>query len=76
MAAVIRYLDAGQDVLNAGTMPDLRGLEERVAMLCERIKLAPPESHEECLPKLVILLEKLNDTEKAMRSFQEALKKS
>ncbi len=71
-AAITTYLEAAQDILKSGVMPDITALEKRVAAVCEQVKKAPKDVHEECLPELVGLLEKLNEYERNMRAFHEA----
>lgn len=60
LAAIRNYLIAAQDVMKTGHMPDLTGLENRVAILCEAIQTAEPDAQKECLPELMVLLDQLN----------------
>jgi hypothetical protein len=69
VATIQAYLTAAQGVLDSGYMPDITALESRVAQLCERIQKAPKEIHDQCLEKLVELLEQLNACEQKMRAF-------
>jgi len=70
MNAIRNYLIAAQDVVKSGHMPDLAGLEGRIAALCESILKAEADIQGECLPQLQELLEQLNACEKAMRASQ------
>jgi hypothetical protein len=70
LAAIRNYLLAAQDVVKSGHMPDMTGLENRIAVLCEAIQQAPPDVQGECLPQLHILIEQLNACEQAMRKSQ------
>lgn len=67
--AIKGYLTAAGDVVKSGHMPELVGLEERMAFLCEAIKKSTPETQETCLLHLPLILEQLNTCENAMREL-------
>lgn len=64
------YLDAAQEVIAQGHMPDMMGLDQRVAALCAALEQAEPDIQQECLPRLGGLLDKLDACEAAIRTFQ------
>ena len=64
------YLQAVNEVLREGHMPNIADLDDRVALLCSHIKKAPLEVQEVCLTKLGELLKKLDKCENEMTSFQ------
>ena len=70
--SIKKYLDAAQDILKTGYMPDITSLEKRVAILCEALQKTDPDIQKETLPALADLLQNLDRCEKAMRSFSEA----
>ena len=72
LAAIKNYLIAAQDVVASGHMPDLTGLENRIALLCQSIQKTEPAVQKECLPELTSLLDHLNLCEKGMRTSHEA----
>jgi hypothetical protein len=72
LEAIKSYLLAAQDVVKTGHMPELEGLENRIARLCESIQGADPETQQTCLPELFTLIDHLNACEKAMRESRVA----
>ncbi len=72
MASIRNYLVAAQDVVRSGHMPDMTGLENRVASLCESIQKAPSEVQAECLPQLHELLAQLGSCEEVMRGATQS----
>lgn len=73
---VKNYLTAAQDIMASGHMPDMGGLENRVAALCESIQTAPKDIRQEYLPALLDILETLNACEARMRELYEAMQKN
>jgi hypothetical protein len=71
MSAIRNYLIAAQDVVKSGHMPDMSGLENRIAALCEAVQNAEPHVQGECLPQLHELLTQLDACEKVMRESQQ-----
>jgi hypothetical protein len=76
IAAIEKFLDAATQIITTGQMPDITSLEGRVATLCKDIQTGPTSVHEICLPKLVKLMEQLNETEKQMRRWKDARQKT
>jgi hypothetical protein len=64
------YLQAANEILHEGHMPDIADLDNRIAELCSDVEKAPSEIQGVCLRRLDDLLLKLNDCEDAMTSFQ------
>jgi hypothetical protein len=65
------YLQAVHEILQEGHMPNIADLDDRIAQLCSYVEEAPPEIQKTCLIKLDDLLNKLNNCEDAMTSFQK-----
>ena len=68
ITAIKNYLIAAQDLMKSGQTPELAGLENRIAILCQSIKAAPQDTQKECLPELMLLLEQLNSCATDMRA--------
>lgn len=69
LAAIRDYVLKAQDLMRAGKMPDMRGLEERTAALCEIIQKASSDLQKKCAPELVELVHQLDDCEKDLHAF-------
>lgn len=63
------YLRATREIMEDGHMPDIAGLDDRVARLCSVVEEVHPEIQERCITKLDDLLQKLNDCEDQMAEF-------
>ncbi len=70
--SITTYLDAVHETVKQGHMPDMRGLDKRIADLCAALEQAPQDIQQQCLPKLGAVLEKLDICEAAIRAFQAA----
>jgi hypothetical protein len=66
--AIYGYIGAARDIVHAGQMPDMMGLDRRVSELCASIELSEPDVRQECLPKLDLLLQKLDECEADIRA--------
>ena len=64
--SLITYVAAAREIVQSGYMPDLKGLDERVADLCAALTLTDPDTKQACLPKLTLFLESLNICENEM----------
>ena len=53
-------------------MPDMIGLDNRVADLCAALKESEPEIQQECLPKLSEMLDRLDECERDLRAYYDA----
>jgi len=73
--SVESYLRAVRDVMDEGHMPDISGLDDRVAKLCDIVQEVSPDIQERCATKLDELLQKLNDCEDEMAVFQDKRQK-
>jgi hypothetical protein len=58
--------------LKKGIMPNMFGLDQRIAEVCKRIEGADEAIQQECLPLLSILLNDLDECENDVRKWQEA----
>jgi hypothetical protein len=74
LAAIKSYLIAAEDVMKLGHMPDLTGLESRIAILCESVQNADNDLQKECLPELLALVDHLNVCERYIKKAQESVK--
>jgi hypothetical protein len=72
--AIYGYIEAARDIVRAGQMPDMMGLDQRVSALCADIEQAEPDVRQECLPKLDRLLQKLDICEADIRGAHPARK--
>jgi len=64
------YLEAVHEILGEGHLPNIADLKDRIECLCNDVENAPLEIQSVCIKKLNDLLEKLNNCENAMTSFQ------
>jgi hypothetical protein len=71
LSSIRDYLTAAQQVLKEGHMPDMAGLEQRVAAVCVAIQNAPQSIRGGYLPVLASILEQLNDCEKDLKAWKE-----
>jgi hypothetical protein len=71
IGSIEKYLAAAEDVLKAGHMPDMTGLEQRVGALCSDIQKAAHDAQQKCLPPLQALLPRLNNCEAGLRKWKE-----
>ena len=70
--AIIKYITAAREIVQSGHMPDLKGLDLRVAALCNALAEADLETQQAFLPKLNDIIQSLNSCEDEMRAFHEA----
>lgn len=63
------YITAFESILESGRMTEMVGLEQRVAEVCEAIKMADEATKGECLLELKELLKRINSCEERMRSL-------
>lgn len=73
LAGIREYIQETQRQLQSGTMPDMAGLEQRTEALCAIIQEASSDLQKKCAPELKDLAQQLNDCEKDLHSFYEAL---
>ena len=66
------YLQAANEILETGHMPDLAGLDGRLAHLCALANQVDPAIRQECLNALARVLKKLDACEEAMRAYRTA----
>ena len=70
--AIRIYLQAVQASLKDGSMPDMSGLDQRIADLCKNLHEAGREVQAQCLPELSVLLKDLDVCEKDLRAWHAA----
>ncbi len=70
-SAIDSYIAAVRETLRDGHMPDMRGLDSRVADICAALKESPPDVQKECLPKLAEMLDHLDECERDLRAFND-----
>ena len=71
-----KYLTAARDTLRGGHMPDMIGLDARVAHLCRTIEQCEFDVQQYCLPRLNELLQSIDACETEIRAFHEAMTKA
>ena len=72
LQALHEYVNAIRGVLASGRMPEMIGLEKRIAELCQSINLADPDAQKHYLPELKKLLEYINICEDDLRTFNSS----
>jgi hypothetical protein len=70
--AIYNYIETAREIVHAGQSPDMMGLDKRVSQLCASLAASEPEIQQSCLPKLSVLLEKLDLCEADIRAAQAA----
>jgi hypothetical protein len=70
--SVDAYLQAVHEIVQEGHMPDIAGLDNRVAHLCAAVEGVDTDIQGRCLAKLDELLDKLNSCEDEMTAFHES----
>jgi len=73
--AIDAYLKAVREILQEGHMPDMAGLDKRVAALCSTLETADTDVQQQCVPKLSDLIKRLDVCETEIRSFHAAQNK-
>jgi hypothetical protein len=73
--AIVKYITAAREIVQSGHMPDLNGLDGRVAALCAALMKADKITQQQCLPQLNAILETLDTCEVEMRALHQAPQK-
>ena len=71
-----KYLTAARETLRGGHMPDMVGLDARVAQLCKSIEQSESDVQQYCLSRLNDLLQNIDACEAEIRAFHEAVTKA
>ena len=70
--SLIKYITAAREIVQSGHMPDLTGMDKRIAEICATLTETDPETQQACLPKLTDILQNLDLCENEMRAFHKA----
>jgi ABC-type Zn uptake system ZnuABC Zn-binding protein ZnuA len=76
LTAISQYLEAAQEVIRSGFMPDITTLERRVTIVCEALQQTKPAARSDYVARLSAILQQINTLEAAMRSFHESHQKT
>ncbi|MDE2029576.1 MAG: hypothetical protein KGI97_03325 [Alphaproteobacteria bacterium] len=66
--AINAHLDAAGETARQGYMPNLNGLDKRIAALCATLEKSESDIQQRCLPLLEALLKKLDSCESEIRA--------
>ena len=71
LAALKTYLDTVREALAGGAMPNLAGLDQRIAAVCTQMQQADKPVQQRCVPVLTALVKDLDACEQDMRAAHE-----
>lgn len=71
LKAINDFINAAEEVIQQGHVPDMTALEKRVEVLCVTLQGVPKKHQKEFLQPLKNILERLNSCEMILRKAQK-----